>query len=192
MNARSLLLLLSALFLPCCNLVTVKTPAGDRPASLSAEAIEGKWRGPGNISGSIKIKDAEKSIVEIQTTSEDGKVEKAEYEIRELGDRLVATLRDDDKQDRWFFRIAVGEECLSFFAPDYARIKAAVESGKIAGTIIKPQKEQDEIGWESVKLERFGLEEAEKAGGVLACFDPDPTGVLIREAKPSKKGKSRK
>ncbi len=105
---------------------------------------------------------------------------------------------NEDDEDQGFLRVAITDDHVVLFLPDEKHIKQAVETGRISGTVRKPERKQNQMGGDRTLLEQFGAAEADKIGGVLACFEPDPAFVLIRDDRPApaaampKKAKPRK
>ena len=87
-----------------------------------------------------------------------------------------------------FGRMAITDDYLAFFMPDVELFLDAVKKQTIAGQV-KQEKapvegDKQKTKSESAILEKFGLAEAQKLGGPIRCFDPDPTFVLLRESAP--------
>ncbi len=192
-------LLVISLFTGCAG-VTVKKPAGDKPAELDPALWSGSWIGADRAKCTVRVLDEKKSLVEFRGRQPDGKEDVMTLTVNELGDRLVATVEETEGESYLFFRIAISNDHVALFMPNEKLLKEAVEKGLLAGRIIKPEKPKDPkampIGGDQTILEQFGAAEAGKLGGVLQCFEPDPGLVLIREkvppppaAKPKKAGK---
>ena len=198
MITRSFLIFAPALLLACCNTVTVKQIAGDAlPEGMDGRRFEGKWRGADGVTVVFHVKDKASGIVEVKTRDADGDTDTNELALRMLGDKLVATavengLVNADKPGM-FFRVAMAEEHLAVFPPKFDLLKEAVKKGQIAGRIREdkflagPDGAKTAHKSESVLLDKFGIVEAGKLGGVLACFEPDPSLVFVREAAPPTK-----
>ncbi len=188
MKTPAFLSCLLALLLSSCNVVTVKQPAGDGAVELKPELWTAKWRGADGVQCITRILDRKKGIVQVRAMSPGEKEEIHELVIRELSGRMVATLMDRDAKaagEYAFVRIAVSEDHLAWFMPNEITIREAVGKGSIPGIVRKGEKKENQTGGARTLLERFGAAEAEKSGGVLACFEPDPTLVLIRDDKPA-------
>lgn len=210
MNVRCLLTLLSAFFLTSCGIVTVKQIAGDSvPQNLAPRLCNTSWKGSDGTLVVFHVKDEAKGLFEVRSRKPGEKEERPHIAFRSLGERMVATMWSDEqareKEPMIFLRTAVSDDHLAFFMPDGDRFKTAVKGKLIAG-----QLEEDSVQWgekgvekpqkiERPVLEKFGAAEADKLGGPLACFDPDPDLVLVREtarpragAKKSGTGKAKK
>jgi hypothetical protein len=197
MNVHRLLTLLSALFLTSCGMVTVKQIAGDRvPENLTARLCNVSWRGTDGTVGVFRVEDEAKGLYEVRSKKPGEKEDRIHFAFRTLGERVVATVWGDEqakkKEPMIFLRAAISDEHIAFFMPDCGKFTDAVKKKLIAGQV-----EEDPEQWgekdgknppqkiERPVLEKFGAAEADKLGGALACFDPDPDLVLVREtAKP--------
>jgi len=203
MNVRLLFALLPAFFLTCCGMVTVKQIAGDRvPEGFATDLCKGSWRGPDGTVAVFKLQDEAKGIVEVRTLEAGGQESRTHLALRTLGERMVATAwekgQEKGVEPAPFLRVALSHDHIAFFLPNDETMKDAVKKGLIAGEI-HDDRAPGAAGEvrraqkaESVVLEKFGLAEAEKLGGVLRCFDPDPATVLIREVEPRPSTKSEK
>ena len=196
MKTPAILSCLLALLLPSCNTVTVKQPAGDGAAELNPDLWTAKWRGADGVRCSTRILDAEKGIVQFRAASPGEEEEVFEIVVRGMSGRTVVTVMDKHSKtggEYAFLRAAMSPDHLALFMPNQIQMIKAVEKGLIPGTIRRPEKKENQVvtGSQTI-LEHFGSREAEKLGGVLACFEPDPTFVLIRDDKPVVKPKVEK
>ena len=198
MITRSFLIFAPAMLLACCNTVAVKQIAGDAlPEGIEGRRFEGKWRGADGVTAVFRVKDKASGIVEVKTREADGHTDTTELALRLLGDKLVATAVDhglvNADKPGMFFRVALAEEHLAVFLPKFDLLKDAVKNGQIAGRIQEdkfmsgPDGAQTAHKSESAVLDKFGIVEAGKLGGVFACFEPDPSLVFVREAAPPPK-----
>ena len=189
MKISLLLSCLLTLLLPSCSMVTVKQPAGDGAAEMDPDLWTAKWRGAEGVRCSTRILDAKKGIVQFRAMPPGEKEEVFEIVVREMSGRTVVTWMDKNSKSAGeyaFLRAAISPDHLALFMPNQKQLSEAVEKGLIRGTIRRPENKENQIvvGSQTI-LERFGTAEAEKLGGVLACFEPDPTQVLIRDDKPA-------
>jgi hypothetical protein len=179
-----------------CSTVTVKKPAGDKVAKLDPAVWEGTWRGADNFRGASTIKDPAKGLVEFRSLAPDEKKDTVTLTIRELKDKLVATVTGKQGEESTaFFRIAATEDHITAFLPRLEFFKEAVASGKVAGEIRKtganPDKDRKPAAPDSVVLNQFGAAEVDQIslpnkGSAVECFESDPGMVLVREKKPAK------
>jgi len=187
MKAFRLALVLVSLITGCA-VVTVKKPAGDKPAELDPALWSGSWIGADSAKCAMRILDEKKSVVEFRGKQPDEREDVVTLTVNELGDRLVATVKETEDESCLFFRIAISNDHLALFMPNEKLLKEAVEKGLLAGRVIKPERPKDPkampIGGDQTILEQFGSAEAGKLGGVLQCFEPDPGLVYIREKAP--------
>ena len=195
MKTKTLVRLLgicAAVVLSSCSTVSVKQIAGDQPVpELKEKLCKGSWRAADGTIATFRMKDEATGLLEIDTREKDGTRKKANLAVRTLGERMVATFWEDGKkpgdEPMVFGRMAIAEDHLSIFLPDVVVFLDAVKKQTIAGQI-KQEKapveaEKQTTKPESAILEKFGLAEAEKVGGVLKCFDADPGVVLLRESR---------
>jgi hypothetical protein len=204
MNVRHLLALLPALLLTCCGTPMVKQIAGDKvPENLAEHLCKSSWKAPDGTVCTFRIEDEAKGMVEMRTLR-DGEEDKSQLAFRTLGERMVVTVRGKEQAENGepaaFCRAAIGDDHIALFLPDNEVLKNAVKNGLVAGKIhedtvwwgTKDEKNVKKQKIEIAVLEKFGLIEAEKLGGVLDCFDADPATVLVREVAPPPKAKTGK
>ena len=183
--------------LAACSTVNVKQPAGDKAATLDPEKWEGTWLGADGLRCVAKIADPAKGLLEIRSTSPGDKEEVSYLIVRELKDRLVATVaakpgeKIPEESGAGFFRIAMADEHVVLFMPRGELFSKAVTNKQIAGTIRKADK-SNQIDRDLTVLDKFGSAEVDKLplakkGSVLECFDPDPAFVVVREKPPAAK-----
>src|SRR5688572_20725592 len=98
MKAPALLVLFLVSLFTGCAAVTVKKPAGDKPAELDPKLWSGTWLGADSGKCTLRIVDEKKSLVEFRGRQPGEKEEVTTLTVHELGDRLVATAKETDDE----------------------------------------------------------------------------------------------
>lgn len=183
-----LLLIVSALLVAGCAVVTSENIIGDTPVQLSPEAWDGTWKNE-DTALQLKVLDAEKGLLKIAWFEDkDGelKPESLTVQIRkgeqwEYLTLLEGELYNDLTLEKYCWgRIEKQGKRILFWLPNPERFELAVQSNALEGKVIKVKKEN----YPSTHVKLTGspqklIQQVESGGGEYFLWDKPLTLLKI-------------
>ena len=162
-----------------CNAVITKRPVGEKPARIVAKDWEGDWF-TADGTAKVKVVDADKGILKIFWLEDDkqGKpaMKTADVELRESGDWLFASTREEEKGRGYVWgRIRNEDRQIVLWLPADKVFKQLIKEGVFPGKVEGDDVLLDELQPQHLKLIMSGDR------GIL--FDWDKPVVFVKVGK---------
>ena len=160
-----------------CSSVISKRPVGEKPARIVAKEWEGNWVGTDG-AVNVKVMDAEKGIVKVFWLEDDNKgkpgMKTAEVELRESGEWLFASTKEQDKDRGYLWgHIKNEDRQIIVWPPDNRSFAQCIKDGVFPGKLDGDEVILDELKPQHLKIITSGER------GVLFSWDQPTVFVKV-------------
>ena len=161
-----------------CNSVISKRPVGEKPARIVAKEWEGNWV---TTDGAVKVKviDAEKGTLKVFWLEDDNQgnpaMKIAEVELRESGEWLFASTKEDKGRGYVWGRIKNEDRQIKLWSPDDKLFKQSLKDGVFPGKV-----DGDDVILEELKPQHLKIITSGEGGVLFSWHEPT---VLMKVGK---------